>query len=76
MVVTEKVFKYLGNGVFDTVRTNNTQAVQSLIRLMRDPVVGNLPLSAATMDALLATQTGGGELLPGCARRAVLLYVR
>lgn len=56
MVVTEKVFKYLGNGVFDTVRTNNTQAVQSLIRLMRDPVVGNLPLSAATMDALLATQ--------------------
>lgn len=56
MLVTEKVFKYLGNGVFDTVRTNNTQAVQSLIRLMRDPVVGNLPLSAATMDALLATQ--------------------
>ena len=56
MLVTEKVFKYLGNGVFDTVRTNNTQAVQSLIRLMRDPVVGNLPLSTATMDALLATQ--------------------
>ncbi|QHJ81396.1 MAG: hypothetical protein [Bacteriophage sp.] len=56
MLVTEKVFKYLGGGVFDTVRTNNTQAVQSLIRLMRDPVVGNLPLSTATMDALLATQ--------------------
>lgn len=56
MLVTEKVFKYLGNGVFDTVRTNNTQAVQSLIRLMRDPVVGNLSLSTATMDALLATQ--------------------
>lgn len=56
MLVTEKVFKYLGNGVFDTVRTNNTQAVQSLIRLMRDPVVGNLELSTATMDALLATQ--------------------
>lgn len=56
MLVTEKVFKYLGNGVFDTVRTNNTRAVQSLIRLMRDPVVGNLPLSTATMDALLATQ--------------------
>lgn len=56
MLVTEKVFKYLGNGVFDTARTNNTQAVQSLIRLMRDPVVGNLDLSAATMDALLATQ--------------------
>lgn len=56
MAVTEKVFKYLGNGSFDTVRTNNTQAIQSLIRLMRDPVVGNLPLSTATMDALLATQ--------------------
>ena len=56
MVVTEKVFKYLGGGVFDTVRTNNTQAVQSLIRLMRDPVVGNLSLSTATMDELLATQ--------------------
>lgn len=56
MLVTEKVFKYLGNGVFDTVRTNNTQAVQSLIRLMRDPVVGNLALTTATMDALLATQ--------------------
>lgn len=57
MVVTEKVFKYLGNGVFDTVRTNNTQAIQSLIRLMRDPVIGNLTLSTATMDALMATQT-------------------
>lgn len=57
MLVTEKVFKYLGGGVFDTVRTNNTQAVQSLIRLMRDPVVGNLSLSTATMDALLATQS-------------------
>ena len=56
MVVTEMVFKYLGNGVFDTVRTKNTQAVQSLIRLMRDPVVGNLNLSASTMDKLLATQ--------------------
>lgn len=56
MLVTEKVFKYLGNGVFDTVRTNNTQAIQSLIRLMRDPVVGNLPLSTTTMDNLLAVQ--------------------
>lgn len=56
MLVTEKVFKYLGNGSFDTVRTNNTQAIQSLIRLMRDPVVGNLSLNTATMDALLTTQ--------------------
>lgn len=56
MIVTEMVFKYLGNGVFDTVRTRNTQAIQSLIRLMRDPVVGGLNLSVANMDKLLATQ--------------------
>lgn len=56
MIVTEMVFKYLGNGVFDNVRTTNTQAVQSLIRLMRDPVVGNLNLSASNMDLLLETQ--------------------
>ena len=56
LVVTEKVNKYLGNGVFDSVRTNNTQAVQSLIRLMRDPVVGGLTLSNANMDQLLAVQ--------------------
>lgn len=57
LVVTEKVNKYLGNGVFDSVRTNNTQAVQSLIRLMRDPVVGGLTLSNANMDQLLAVQS-------------------
>lgn len=57
MLVTEKVFKYLGNGVFDTVRRNNNQAVQSLIRLMRDPIVGNLALTATTMDNLLAVQS-------------------
>lgn len=56
MVVTEMVYKYLGNGVFDSVRTPNTQAVQSLIRLARDPVVGNLNLTTANMDKLLATQ--------------------
>lgn len=56
MIVTEMVFKYLGGGLFDTVRTKNTQAVQSLIRLMRDPVVGNTQLSNANMDKLIATQ--------------------
>lgn len=56
LIVTEKVQKYLGNGAFDTAWTNNTQAVQSLIRLMRDPVVGALDLSAANMDQLLAVQ--------------------
>jgi hypothetical protein len=56
MVATEMVYKYLGNGVFDTVMTPNTQAVQSLIRLARDPVVGNINLTTANMDKLLATQ--------------------
>lgn len=56
MVATELVYKYLGNGVFDTVLTPNTKAVQSLIRLMRDPVVGGLNLSVASMDNLLAVQ--------------------
>lgn len=56
LIVTEKLYKYLGGGMFDTVLTENTQAVQSLIRLMRDPVVGNLNLTAANMDKLIATQ--------------------
>lgn len=50
------VQKYLGAGVFDSAWTPNTQAVQSLIRLLRDPVVGGLDLTAANMDALIATQ--------------------
>ncbi|WPK33104.1 tail fiber protein [Escherichia phage AV104] len=57
MVATEMVYKYLGNGTFDTVMTPNTQAIQSLIRLARDPVVGNLNLTTSNMDKLLATQT-------------------
>lgn len=57
MVVTEMVYKYLGNGVFDPVRTPNTQAVQSLIRLARDPDVGALNLTTANMDKLLAVQS-------------------
>lgn len=56
MIATEMVYKYLGNGVFDTALTPNTQAVQSLIRLMRDPVVGGLNLTAANMDRLLEVQ--------------------
>ena len=57
MVVTEMVYKYRGNGVFDSVRTPNTQAVQSLIRLSRDPDVGALNLTTANMDKLLAVQS-------------------
>ena len=56
MIATEMCYKYLGNGVFDTVMTPNTQAVQSLIRLARDPAVGNLELTTANMDKLLAVQ--------------------
>ena len=56
MIATELVYKYLGGGVFDTQLTPNTQAVQSLIRLLRDPVVGNLNLTARNMDKLLTVQ--------------------
>ncbi|AHK11833.1 hypothetical protein S349_43 [Shewanella sp. phage 3/49] len=53
---TEMAYKYLGNGVFDTVLSANTQAVQSLIRMMRDPLVGNLNMSTDSMDKLLEVQ--------------------
>lgn len=56
LIVTERIYKYLGGGVFDTVLTNNTQAVQSLIRLLRDPVCGGLNLTKSNMDRLLAVQ--------------------
>lgn len=57
MVVTERLYRYMGGGVFDTAKSNNTQAVQSLIRLLRDERVGNLTLSSSNMDRLLAVQT-------------------
>lgn len=57
LIVTEKINKYLGNGIFEATLSNNTQAVQSLIRLMRDPVVGGLDLTAANMDQLMAVQS-------------------
>lgn len=56
MIVTERIYKYLGNGVFDTSLSNNTQAIQSLIRLLRDPVVGDLNLTSDNMDKLIAVQ--------------------
>lgn len=56
LIVTERIYKYLGGGVFDTVLSNNTQAVQSLIRLLRDPVCGGLNLTVGNMDRLLAAQ--------------------
>lgn len=57
IVCTEMVQKYRGAGQFETFYTPNTQAVQTLIRLMRDPVVGGLGLSVSNMDRLLATQS-------------------
>ena len=56
MLVTEMCYKYLGAGVFDTELTPNTQAIQSLIRLLRDPIVGGLSLTNSNMDRLLAIQ--------------------
>lgn len=56
MIVTEKLYKYIGNGVFESEMSNNTKAVQSLIRLLRDPVCGNLNLTSDNMDSLLAVQ--------------------
>lgn len=56
LIVTERIYKYLGGGVFDSVLTNNTRAVQSLIRLLRDPVCGDLTLTSDNMDKLLAVQ--------------------
>lgn len=56
MIATEMVYKYLGAGVFDNVKTPNTKAVQSLIRLMRDPVVGGIDMTTDNMDRLLAVQ--------------------
>jgi len=56
LVVTEKIYRYRGNGIFDTQLSNNTQAVQSLIRLLRDPLCGGLNLTTSNMDALLDVQ--------------------
>lgn len=56
LISTERLYKYLGNGLFDSVLSNNRQAVQSLIRLLRDPACGNLNLTTDNMDRLLAVQ--------------------
>lgn len=56
LIVTERIYKYLGGGVFENSLSNNNRAVQSLIRLLRDPVCGNLNLTNENMDRLLAVQ--------------------
>lgn len=56
LIVTERIYKYLGGGVFENSLSNNNRAVQSLIRLLRDPVCGNLNLTNENMDSLLAVQ--------------------
>ena len=55
-IATELVYKYLGDGVFDTVLTPNTQAMQSLIRLALDPYIGRRESSELDLENLLATQ--------------------
>lgn len=57
LIVTERLYRYLGGGVFDSALSNNTQAIQSLIRLLRDPVCGNLNLTTDNMDRLLEVQS-------------------
>ena len=54
---TELVYKYLGNGVFDTELTPNNQAMQSLIRLALDPFVGRRAESELDLDLLLSLQS-------------------
>lgn len=56
LIVTEMIYRYNGNGVFDTVMTPNTRGIQSLIRLLRDPICGNLNLTTENMDKLLQVQ--------------------
>lgn len=56
LIVTERIYRYLGNGLFDSALSNNTKAIQSLIRLLRDPTCGNLNLTVDNMDRLLAVQ--------------------
>jgi hypothetical protein len=56
VLATEMIYKYLGAGSFATTRTINTQAVQSMIRLMRDPIVGGQGMTTASMDDLLTVQ--------------------
>ena len=54
-IATELVNKY-ENGVFDPVLTENTQAMQSLIRLALDPYVGRREQSEIDLDLLVESQ--------------------
>jgi len=62
-LATEKLFMYLGGGVFDTVKTKNidadgnSSAVQSFITDAIDPYIGNRQLSEIAADDLLALET-------------------
>lgn len=55
-IATELVYKYLGNGAFDSSLTENTQGMQSLIRLALDPYVGRRKTSELDLDNLLSVQ--------------------
>lgn len=55
-LATEKVDKYLGDGVFAGTLTTNTQAMQTLIRMALDPKIGGRDVTELDLDQLLQTQ--------------------
>lgn len=55
-IATELVYLYLGNGIFDTNLTENTQAMQSLIRLALDENIGRRTESELDLETILQTQ--------------------
>ena len=55
-ICTEMIYKYLGNGVFDTQLSKNTDAMQSLIAKALDPKIGRLTVSDLDLDMILQTQ--------------------
>lgn len=55
-IATELVNKYQGNGVFAPTKTENTQAMQSLIRLALDPFIGRRGEQELDLDLLISLQ--------------------
>ncbi len=55
-IATEMLYKYLGNGAFDTVLTKNTQAMQSLIAKCLDPKIGRMTVDELDLDLMLQQQ--------------------
>jgi len=55
-LATEKVDKYLGDGLFAGSLTPNTQAMQTLIRMALDPKIGGRDVTELDLDQLLQAQ--------------------